>query len=167
MYTQAASSDPGVGAYDIESYYNYFGPAMKYRYQEFKKNVVRQAATRESGSNAPDGTNRRKSISTVESFALNDYGNACLSYSHRLGDLDQLEDAIQSYTEAIRKDTQNRSAYFNLHNAYLWKSNKGDFEEAIQCLDEAREQVQRGLTQKFSQFLSVYCLSIQILIVIV
>ncbi len=57
----------------------------------------------------------------VFSYALNDYGNACLGYYARLGELRRHELAIKIFDKAFRLNVENVVVRFNQYIAYTWK----------------------------------------------
>lgn len=132
LYQQAIADDPGVGAYSavtgsrvISSYYAYVGQQMLQRYEEFRKRVEKRIQEHSRGVEAGTNDERQvvseKTLKTVHSFVLNDFGNAYLNYFHRSGDLSKLKEAILAYEEAIREYSENAVAYWNLDNAYAWE----------------------------------------------
>ncbi len=147
LYREAISADPGVGAYSVmagkfvtTSYYNYIGSDMlKKRYKPFKEDVVgeikkyvkriERSKKSAQGGRVLDREEKDVSLRTldvVRSFVLNDYGNACLNYFHRFGDLGELENAIEAFEDAKRLDPENAVAYYNLANAYGWRGESGE-----------------------------------------
>ncbi|OGW13988.1 MAG: hypothetical protein A3G93_07605 [Nitrospinae bacterium RIFCSPLOWO2_12_FULL_45_22] len=148
------------------AYYGYIDSAMLKRYKRFKEKVEknikglersvedREGKVLKKTLNAiycplplvllqeeEKGKVSKKTLDAVYSFVLNDYGNACLNYFHRFGNMYQLKNAINVYKEAIEKYPQNRVAHYNLHNAYMnaymWRGKKGDMKERIGYLEKA------------------------------
>lgn len=75
------------------------------------------------------------------SYVLNDYGNACLNFYHRFGDRDQLDKAIKFFKKATDLNPNNGIAYYNNHNALMWRYNeKGIVDDNAlyeECLEKA------------------------------
>jgi tetratricopeptide (TPR) repeat protein len=80
----------------------------------------------------------RKTVDVVWSFVLNDYGNACLNYFHRFGSHVQLEEAINSFEQAVQRYGGNAVAYFSLDNAYGWRGD-AERDNFPECLEEAEK----------------------------
>ncbi|MGA1863689.1 MAG: tetratricopeptide repeat protein [bacterium] len=145
LYNEAISVDPGICAYSTlnfsapissyitTSYYDYIDTAMLKRYERFKINVEKKIKALERTSEGKyteyiENKKRREfseeTIDVVSSFVLNDYGNACLNYFHRFGYSEKLEEAIESFEEAIRRNPKNFVAYYNLQNACTWRGDQ-------------------------------------------
>ncbi len=72
----------------------------------------------------------------VYSFALNDYGNACLNYFWRYGDFTYLEKSIEAYESALKKYPENTVAKYNLSKAYDFKTEPGYMDKTLEKLEE-------------------------------
>ncbi|HEY3137113.1 MAG TPA: hypothetical protein VGL29_13880, partial [Blastocatellia bacterium] len=136
LYGQAVFADPEVAAYStiqsknlIESRYDYITVDILERYEEFWRKAERAIREHIDSSNASKRKNSEKSeisertLKNLRSFVSNDYGNACLNYYHRFGDLRILRKAIKAYVAAINDNRENFVAYYNLDNAYGWLDN--------------------------------------------
>jgi tetratricopeptide (TPR) repeat protein len=166
LYTQAISVDPGVGAYSATidaiavttagdttigtypvtanrvantPYYDYIGPAMLKRFEGFTEKVEKNIKVKKARNTNNSKTEAvlQRTMDVIHSFVLNDYGNACLNYYLRFGDKAELEHAITAYQKAIGKDSQNKTAYFNLQNSYRYRGKEGDTEKGKDCLKKA------------------------------
>lgn len=149
LFTQAISADPGIAAFSVEtgkitltSYFVYIDTAMLERFYYFKDTVENRIKNLKKDENTENTfidemghtTFSKDTIDAVHSFVLNDYGNACLTYFHRFGNHEKLQEAIEAFEEAIEKNKENAVAYYNLQNAYGWY---GKFDKILECLANA------------------------------
>jgi hypothetical protein len=145
LYAQALGADPALAAYRIPddspiitSYYEYIGRGILRRYQQFCKNVVRTIrAIRQVGGPRPGAgvsTTSRLTLDAVYSYAVNDYGNALLTYYFREGTRIHLGRAITWYTAATQANPGYAVPFYNLHRAYLEREENA---KAQHCLDRA------------------------------
>lgn len=143
LYLQAVAADPGVGGAgkttQLNEYYSYMTDSLLNRYEGFA-NRVRKAAEQIAAGNTADGktppankaadgkpateqaANRvsDRTRNAVLSFALNDYGNACLQYYIRTGQKRFVSRAVDLYAEAIQLNPESAVAHYNLSNAVSW-----------------------------------------------
>ncbi len=154
LYHQAIQVDPGVAAWSVLAstrssatpFFEFIGPSMLKRYEEFRDTVsthrdrkksVNKAEYDTSEIRSPDslmeshqeGETRdedvsEKVIKAVYSFVLNDYGNACFNYHFRLGDSEYLNRAGRAYEQAILEYPENIVAKYNIYLPYRWKADK-------------------------------------------
>lgn len=130
----------------ITPYYDYIGAGMLKRFKIFVETVEKKIhEERKKISKKSSGQRYRvptlnKTLNVVQSFVLNDYANACLNYY--LADItknsENMENAIKSYERAIEADPKNKTALFNLQQAYSHRGNLGDHEKGVECLEKAK-----------------------------
>lgn len=160
LFAEALAADPGVGAYTrtagsftTASYFEYIGDAMLGRYEAFREEVERiiDNPVEEDLTTitvlGPCEEKRRVSRTTaarVRAFVLNDYGNACLNYHLRFGDLPTLDKAVEAYVAAKSYDDQSVVISYNLHHAYLWRGGPEDKEKAIEPLEHLKRSISLG-----------------------
>jgi tetratricopeptide (TPR) repeat protein len=113
----------------LEKYY----PDELYRHLNYSGEIDKRRTT----CDKDDREVSRRTMNTLYSFILNDYGNACLNYFHRYGDNRQLDNAIEAFEEAVEKNPGNLVVYYNLQNAQAW----GGYpvKEISKSLDEAEK----------------------------
>jgi tetratricopeptide (TPR) repeat protein len=138
-YRQAVSIDPGVATYSATStrggeslYYDYISPGIRDRYKQFAGTVeaYRQGRLR---LDHDDGKTSNVVKQTVLSFALSDYGNACINFYWRYGDRQALRRAIEQFEAALKESPDNKVVWYNLAGAHYFQ---GDLQQASQCSQE-------------------------------
>jgi tetratricopeptide (TPR) repeat protein len=143
LFTDAVSADPAVGAYSpliggrfaTTAFFDNLGTGMLDNYRKYRENVAEIIAYTRDCRDTPVS---HRTLDSVLSYVLNDYGNACLNYYHRFGDMTVLDRAIESYRDALSMNERYVSTYYNLSNAYMWRLHPGDEEKAVDCLVHAR-----------------------------
>ncbi len=128
------------------SYYEYIGAGMLKRFKNFVDTVEkkiheeRKKNTKKSSEYKQKGSTLNKTLNVVQGFVLNDYANACLNYylADATRNRENLENAIKSYEKAIEVDPKNKTALFNLQQAYSHRGNTGDHEKGMDCLEKAK-----------------------------
>ena len=132
LFDQAIAADPEVAAYAPIQSLNLIHPKYAYitldvlkQYEDFRRRAARTIERHVKAAQAakPAITDSQRPLKNLYSFILNDYGNACLNYFHRFGDLKQLTQSIEAYEAAITENKENFVAFFNLDNAYGWRNN--------------------------------------------
>jgi len=131
-----------TGSPIITPYYDYIGHGMFNRFKQFletfedKMNEERDRLFSNGESLNQKETIRNKTISVVYSFVLNDYANACMNYylSDRSGLRSELDHAIAAYEKAVEADPKNKTALFNLQQAYSIRGKEDDLEKGMECL---------------------------------
>lgn len=141
LYRQALETDPVVGAYSswatasrlTSSYYGYIDTEIRQRYERFLAKV-------EAGISAARGQDvSDRMLDSVQSFVLNDYGNAALTYFHRFGDEAELQKAEDAYRKAITLNEDNVVAAYNRANARRWLEHPT--QDIVQDLERAERRV--------------------------
>ncbi len=147
-YEEAMAADPAVAAFVGGShfmvsagYYAGISPRMLERYGQFAGCVAKAHARGDELKLAPGLI---QALEVLLSYALNDYGNACLNHylrSSHFGvpgdDETVLEKAIENLTSAVAHGRQNATAQYNLSAAYSYSSKEGATEMRAHCLDQA------------------------------
>ncbi len=166
LYHQAIQVDPGVAAWSVRAsnrgtttpYFEFIGPLILKRYEEFRETVAghhdrklneNAAIPGSSELRNPDNlvdsqTNGEKPkeeitekvVKAVYSFVLNDYGNACFNYYFRFGDRDYLTRSTISYEKAISEYPENIVAKYNIYQPYRWKADKESEEKSKKYLED-------------------------------
>jgi tetratricopeptide (TPR) repeat protein len=145
QYLESVATDPSIAAFSDFSgsrgttmYYEAIGRGVLGRFRCFKERVEslisrleRLPGGRWRDTNIGE-TFSDKTIRTVYSFVLNDYGNACLNFFHRFGDREQLNEAISAYEHATRENRDNAVAWFGLRNAYSWSERSDEVAGALE-----------------------------------
>jgi len=134
-----------TGSPIITPYYDYMGAGMFNRYKQYMRTIEDKVSEEKSRMGANGSTSKKKvsvqkkTVNVVYSFVLNDYANACVNYY--LADRDthkkELDEAINAYKKAVEADAKNKTALYNLQQAYNLRGKEGDPEKAIVCLKKA------------------------------
>jgi tetratricopeptide (TPR) repeat protein len=166
LYHQAIQVDPGVAAWSVRAsnrgtttpYFEFIGPQMLNRYEDFRKTVAAHCehklkeieslsdssnhknqgklADTQSNGEKPEEEVTEKVIKAVYSFVLNDYGNASFNYYFRFGDRDYLTRSTISYEKAISGYPENIVAKYNIYQPYRWKADKESEEKSKKYLED-------------------------------
>ncbi len=144
-YEDAIAADPAVAAnYSASSnvnnpYYDLIGPTMLRRYEEFAGRMQKACDTvKEVQGRGWGGALSLPALRVVASYALNDYGNACLIYYLRhevRGGTPGPRPHLQIAIEQLEAAAPNDAAAYNLAIAYGWRRDAGDEALRFRCLD--------------------------------
>lgn len=143
-YRQAISADPGVAACNpilktggSTFSFDYISPAILERYQKFSGTVKKNMETEQTPA-PEDGTPTESMESAVYSYALNDYGNACLNFYWRFGDREKLDEAVRQFGIALEKNPDSAVAWYDKMVAFDWQRNR---DEVQKCIPEVRNRL--------------------------
>lgn len=144
-YVQAIAGDPSVaalwGGTLSQEQDGCLGDAMMERFEKFKERALNNL------KGPQDKPCSEKTKNVVESFILNDYGNACFNYYWRLGLPAYLRRAVTAYKAAIKADPESAVARYNLARAYLGNDEYDEYHDRINeipgLIDEATSRAPR------------------------
>lgn len=169
-YDEATLADPRVAAGSGatqgssgaagNSYYEFITEAIRKRYGEFCERIERLDDQPWGGNpDGPDGGEGRKNtLGTVVGYALNDYGNACLSYYLRseVGTPSNryLRLAVESFRKARRALSGSTRVQYNLFVAETWLDGERAWKEADELAAQILDRRQRLLGNEMMAVMS-------------
>lgn len=138
---------PGAptGSPIITPYYDFMGVGMFNRYKQYLRTIEQKVSAERKLVKAKDEKSkkkaavRKKTADVVYSYVLNDYANACINYYliDTAGNSKELDEAISAYIKAVEADPKNKTALFNLQQAYNLRGKEGDPDKGMECLQKA------------------------------